>query len=121
MKILIVEDELPLLEILSDKFLEANFEVFRAEDGEAGLEEALKNHPDMILLDILLPKMDGLEMLGKLRDDDWGKNAQVILLTNLSDSEKVAEATKLGTYDYLVKSDWKLDDVVKKVNEKLGR
>jgi len=118
-KILIVEDELPLLELMSDKLAAEGFVVIRAEDGEKGLELAKKNQPDLILLDILLPKIDGIEMLRRLRDDDWGAKAQVVLLTNLSDSEKVAEATKLGAYDYLVKSDWKLEDVVKKVKEKL--
>ena len=110
---------MPLLELMSDKLAAEGFVVIRAEDGEKGLELAKKNQPDLILLDILLPKIDGIEMLRRLRDDDWGAKAQVVLLTNLSDSEKVAEATKLGAYDYLVKSDWKLEDVVKKVKEKL--
>lgn len=118
-KILIVEDELPLLEIMADKLSEEGFAVIRAEDGEKGLELAKEQHPDLILLDILLPKLDGMEVLKKLREDAWGKEAEIILLTNLSGSEKVAEATGLGAYNYLVKSDWKLEDVVKKVKETL--
>lgn len=82
---------------------------------------ALLWHPDLILLDIVMPKMDGMTMLAQLREDEWGKTARVITLTNLSDTEKVAEAIEHGSYEYLVKSDWKIEDVVAKVREKLGK
>ena len=118
-RLLIVEDESPLLEILVEKFESSGFETLKAQDGEEGLSSALLNHPDLILLDIILPKMDGIEMLRRLRTDAWGKDAAVVLLTNLSDSDKVAEATRYQVYDFLVKSDWKLEDVVEKVKDKL--
>lgn len=118
-KILIVEDDLDLLGVLSKKFTSEKFVVSQAPDGKVGLEEALRNHPDIILLDILMPVMDGMTMLRELRKDSWGKNVSIILLTNLSDEKKVAEAMQHGVYDYLVKSDWNLDDIVKKVKEKL--
>jgi len=119
-KILIVEDDMELLEVLTKKFeIEEEFTVFQAGDGRAGLELALKEHPELILLDIIMPIMDGMTMLRKLREDAWGKDTPVILLTNLSDESKVAEAIKHGAYDYLVKADWKIDDVVKKVRERL--
>lgn len=118
-KILIVEDDIDLLEILIKKFVSEKFVVFQALDGQIGLEQAFRNHPDLILLDILMPVMDGMTMLKKLREDAWGKNVPVILLTNLSDEQKVAEAMQHGVYDYLVKADWKIDDVVSKVRAKL--
>lgn len=118
-KILIVEDDIDLLEILIKKFVSEKFIVFQAPNGKIGLDEAFNNHPDLILLDILMPVMDGMTMLVKLREDSWGKNTPVILLTNLSDEQKVAEAMQHGVYDYLVKADWKIDDVVNKVRAKL--
>lgn len=119
-KILIVEDEPGLLNALVDKFTHEGFVVLSAKDGQEGLEVALPEHPDLILLDIIMPVMDGMTMLRDLRKDPWGKNVPVILLTNLSEAEKVAESLSQGVYYYLVKSDWKLEDIVKKVKEKLG-
>ncbi len=118
-KILIVEDDLDLLEILVKKFTIEKFKVFQAVNGKIGLEEALKNHPDLILLDIIMPVMDGMTMLRKLREDAWGKEVPVILLTNLSDESKVSEGMQHGVYDYLVKANWNIDEVVKKVKSRL--
>ncbi len=119
-KILIVEDEKPLREAIFDKFNREGFQTFQGKDGEEGLKIALKEHPDIILLDIIMPHVDGLSMLKTLRKDEWGKNAQVLLLTNLNDAEYVATAMESGVFDFLVKSDWKLDDLVIRVKEKLG-
>jgi Response regulator containing CheY-like receiver, AAA-type ATPase, and DNA-binding domains len=118
--ILIVEDEPSLRDVLRDKLTIEGFAVLQAVDGEEGLEVILREHPDLILLDIMMPKMDGLTMLKMLRADAWGAKAKVILLTNSSDNEKVAEAMAQGTYDYLVKSDWKIDDVAAKIRERLS-
>lgn len=117
---LIVEDEKPLLKALTEKFAHQGFRVLTAENGEKGLSLALENHPEIILLDIVMPKMDGITVVKKLREDEKCKNIPVILLTNLYDNEKLAEAGKYGVFDYLIKSDWKLEDVVKKVKEKLN-
>lgn len=119
-KILIVEDEPAMLEILVEKFSKEGFEVVSAKDGVEGLEVALKEHPDLILLDILLPKMNGMEMLEKLRKDNWGKEASVIILTNLSAEEKISEALEKGVYYFLVKTDWSLGDLAKEIKKKLG-
>jgi DNA-binding response OmpR family regulator len=119
-KILIVEDESSLRNALRDKLMLEGFIALEAKDGEEGLEVALRDHPDLILLDIIMPKMDGLTMLKKLREDVWGKNTKVILLTNLSDNERVSEALLQGSYDYLVKSDWKIGDVVAKIRSRLS-
>lgn len=119
-KILVIEDEAPLSDVLIDKLTSERFSVSGAKNGEEGLELALKEHPDLILLDIIMPVMDGMTMLYELRKDPWGNSVPVILLTNLSDAERVAEALRLKVYDFLVKSDWKLEDLVTKVKEKLG-
>lgn len=118
-EVLVVEDEVELAEVIASQLKEEKIGVRIARDGVEGLEMALKLHPDLILLDIIMPKMDGMTMLAHLRKDSWGKDAKVILLTNLSDNEKVAEAIKQQSYDYLVKADWNIRDVVKLVKEKL--
>src|SRR3989344_6191825 len=109
-KVLIVEDELDLLGVLAQKFEMEKFEVLQAPDGKIGLAEALRVRPDLILLDIVMPVMDGMTMLKKLREDSWGKDVPIILLTNLSDERKVAEAMQHGVYEYLVKADWNIGD-----------
>ena len=120
-KILIVEDEAPLRNAVTDILTFEGFEVFQAKNGQEGLDISLKEHPDLILLDLMMPIMDGLTMLEKLRQDaEFGKSAAVILLTNINDPEKVAMATEAGSYDFLVKSDWNIEDVVKKIKGRLG-
>lgn len=118
-KILIVEDEIPLLDALKDRLTREGFDILQARDGKQGLELALSEHPDLILLDILLPVMDGITIFKKLHADIWGKDAKVIVLTNLSDNKNVADAIAMGSHDFLVKSDWKIEDVVKVVRDKL--
>ncbi len=119
-KILVVEDDIDLCEAIAEKFKSENFEVFEASDGEDGLEKALKIRPDLILLDLIMPKMDGTTMLRKLREDEWGRLVPVIVLTNISDAEKLAEALEIGVDEYLLKAEWKLQDIVDKVKKILG-
>ncbi len=119
-KILIIEDEEALRRALREEFAHANFETLEAKDGEEGLTIALSAHPDLILLDIVMPVMDGMAMFKKLREDAWGKDAKVIILTNYSDDERVASAVVQQPKYYLVKSDWKIRDVVAKAKEILG-
>lgn len=118
-KILVVEDEPSLLGALRAKLTQEGFDFIEARNGQTGLEQALKEKPDMILLDIIMPVMDGLTMLGKLRENAWGKTVPVIIITNLSDDEKVMEAVKQGSYDYLIKSNWSIAEVISKIKEKL--
>lgn len=110
-----------LLEVLRNKFILEKFDVLESADGKVGLETALSKHPDLILLDIVMPVMDGMSMLKELRQDEWGKDVPVILLTNLSDEKKVAEAMQHNVFDYLVKADWNIGDVVKKVRDRLKK
>lgn len=118
--VLIVEDEPSLQRALGDHFSREGIAVLQAKNGQEGLEAALREHPGVILLDIVMPVMDGMTMLTKLREDEWGKDAHVILLTNLVDNKEIVEAMRTGVFDYLVKSDWKIDDVVARVKQKLG-
>lgn len=112
----IVEDDRPLLSVLSERFTNEGYQVIRAMTGNEGLDLALKNKPDLILLDIVMPKMDGITMLRNLRKDSWGKKANVILLTNLSADENITKAvTELEPSYYLIKTDWKMDDIVERV------
>ena len=120
MTILIVEDEQQIVSVLQNKFTQEGFTVAVAKNGQEGLALAVKEHPDIILLDIIMPVMDGMAMLTELRKDVWGKTAQVILLTNLSDPDKVSESVAQGITEYLIKSDWKLEDLVAKVKEKIA-
>lgn len=118
--ILIVEDEISLLKALEEKFQHEGFGVLKARDGEEGLQLALDAKPDIILLDIIMPKMDGISMLKELRKDSWGRDSKIILLTNLSSPEAVTEAIQNNVYDYLVKTNWKLESIVDKVKTMLG-
>lgn len=123
MKVLIVEDEEIMRKALMEVFLMEQFTVLGAGDGAEGLQTALAEHPDMMLVDIMMPKMDGITMLKELRKDPWGAHVKVMLLTNVSDMGKIAEAMDSGigeSYDYMVKTDWKLADVVSKVKSRLG-
>jgi DNA-binding response OmpR family regulator len=117
--ILIVEDEKPLSGVLANKLMKEGYDVVEAANGAEGLAKIKKEKPNLILLDIIMPKMDGMTMLKKLRDTSVGKNIPVIILTNLSDIDKADEAVKANVKDYLIKSDWSLDDLVKKVKLKI--
>lgn len=119
-KILIVEDDVTLSKAISYEFEQQNFDVFLAANGEEGLKAAELNAPDIILSDINMPKMDGMTMLKEMRKTDWGTDIPVIMLTNLSDEQRVLEALSQKAFYYLVKSDWDLSQIVEKVKEKLG-
>jgi two-component system alkaline phosphatase synthesis response regulator PhoP len=116
-KILIIEDEPDILELLVDKFVSEKFKVLQSTSAERGIKLALENKPDFILLDIILLKMDGITMLKKLRQNPWGKNVPVIILSNVTDQAKVSEAMRLGVYDYIIKTNLILNDLVKQVKE----
>jgi DNA-binding response OmpR family regulator len=119
--ILIVEDELPMLKALADKFALEGFEILEAKDGEEGLKTATSKKPDLIILDIFMPVMDGKVMFQKLRADEWGKTVPVIILTNLNPDDKTLDALmKNGPSYYFIKSKWKLEELVAKVKKELG-
>ena len=119
-KILVIEDDQSLRKALSEKIVAEGYVFLEAKDGEAGLELALQHKPDLILLDIIMPKMDGITMLKKLREDEWGKSAPIIVLTNLDSVSNLAEVLNEDVHDYLIKADWSLEDIAKKIKAKLA-
>lgn len=120
--ILIVEDETALLEILKDTFDREGFNVLEAKDGSEGLKKALKNKPDLILLDIVMPTMDGITMIKKLREHKDGVEIPVLFLSNLTEYERVTEVlgVRRNIVDHLTKSDSSIEGLVGKVKKALA-
>jgi len=114
-KILIAEDDKDFLAILQKKFGLNGFDIVVAEDGEEGIIIAEKEKPDLILSDVLMPKMDGLAMAKKIRETN--KDVPIMFLTNLKDD---STAERPSEFDYLIKSELRIDDIVTKVKRKLG-
>lgn len=115
-KILIVEDEQPYLKLLNDQLKSLDYKVMTAANGKIGLDIARKEKPDLILLDIRMPVMDGVTMLQQLREDSWGKDVDVIMLTNLDDSKNISDAMHEKLSRYIVKSESTLASVIAEVN-----
>lgn len=120
-KILIVEDEVTLNKSLGEFLGAEGYEVLSAFDGESGAEMARSKMPDLILLDIILPKKDGYEVLDELKKDGKTKEIPIILLTNLESPEDIQKAFDKGATTYLVKSAYKMEDVVERIRETLKK
>src|SRR3989344_5975909 len=119
-KILIVDDDKILSKILRDGLVaggQGKYEVFSAFDGEEGFEVALREKPDLIMTDLIMPKVTGIEFLKKLRAEDWGKDIPVIMETQLSDLENMSEGMELGVKGYIIKSDYSLDTIFRQVDD----
>ena len=114
-KILLVEDDQTLTEMYALKFKESGFELLLANDGLSGLEIAKKELPQVILLDIMMPKMDGFAVLTELKKDDQTKNTPVLMLSNLGQESDVEKGKKLGANDYIVKASMTPSQVIEKV------
>ncbi|MFH0856723.1 MAG: response regulator [bacterium] len=116
-KILIIDDDKFLSGLYIKKFTNEGFEVLSAVDGKKGLEIAKKNFPDIIILDILLPEIDGYEVLLSLKNNLTTKNIPVVLLTNFFQKEDIIKCFKAGARDYLIKSHFMPSEVVEKVKK----
>mgnify|MGYP001565696531 CR=1 FL=1 len=103
-KILLVEDDAAISVMYKGKLEADGFEVFAADNGATGLELARKEKPDIVMLDIIIPQLDGFSVLGELKKDPKTKNIPVIMLTNLGTNEDKAKGEKMGAVDYLVKA-----------------
>ena len=114
-KILFVEDEEELQRAMGTMLEQKGFTVIRAMDGDIGLATARKEVPDLILLDLILPKKSGFEVLTEIKKDPAIKNIPVIVLTNLEGSEDVEKAISLGAMTYLVKANYNLNDIFGKI------
>lgn len=119
--ILIVEDDTFLSNIYKTKFEMEGFDVIMADNGEVGLAMAKSKKPDIVLLDILLPKMDGFMVLKELKADKEAQNIPVILLTNLGQKDDVNKGLELGAVDYLIKAHFKPSETVEKVRKALKK
>jgi DNA-binding response OmpR family regulator len=120
-KILVVEDEAPLRNAITSILSANGFTVVQAANGKEGFDLAFKERPDLILLDHLMPVMDGLTMFEKLRQEHgWGESVDVIFLTNSTDLAKIASPTEEALPDFLVKSDWNIEDIVTKIKQRVG-
>jgi two-component system, OmpR family, alkaline phosphatase synthesis response regulator PhoP len=118
-KILIVEDDNILQKALQEFLAGEGFDIFSALDGEEGVTMVKTKNPDLVLLDIILPRKDGYEVLAEIKADEATKKIPVILLTNLGSLNDVEKALELGATTYLIKADYKLEEVAKKVKEVL--
>lgn len=114
-KILVIEDDKFLLKIIKKKLSTEDYQLVQAMNGEEGLRSAREEKPDLILLDLVLPEMDGFEVLKKLKDNPACSAIPVIILSNLGEREKVNKGLKLGAADYLVKADLNPGEIVNRI------
>ena len=117
--ILLIEDEEMLASMYETKFTNEGYEIHKALDGESGLKLAAEHQPDLILLDIIMPKLDGFSVLKKIKEDPKLKNVPVVLLTNLGQDEDIEKGNKLGAAGYLVKANLTPGEVIEKIKQYL--
>lgn len=120
-KILFIEDESALQRAVASVLKEEGFEVSSALDGEIGIRLAKERKPDLVLLDLVLPKKDGFEVLKELKENPELKDIPVIILSNLEKSDEVGKALELGATTYLVKTNYQLNEVVEKIKGTLEK
>ncbi|MEK7493755.1 MAG: response regulator [Patescibacteria group bacterium] len=120
-KIVFIEDETTLQKMLATALTEVGYSVTTVSDGEAGLAAVRAEKPDLVLLDLILPKMDGFTVLSEIKKDEATAHIPVIVLTNLESAEDVGRVVALGATTYLVKANYDLPDVVLKIKEVLGK
>ena len=119
-KILIVEDEHILRSLLAGKLREEDFEVIEAIDAKEGLEKLKEEKIDLVLLDLVLPGIDGYEFLKRVKRDQELEDIPIMVLSNLGQQEEIKKALDLGARDYLIKSNFSLEEITEKVKNILG-
>jgi two-component system, response regulator len=120
-KVAIIEDDMAIVQMYRTKFENEGYEVATAPDGASGLELIESFEPDIILLDLMMPNMNGLDMLSKLRGQPGGRNAKVVVLTNMGDTETATRVYKLTADDYIVKAEMTPKQVAERVKALLAR
>lgn len=120
-KIVLIEDDSFLAGMYATKLNLEGFEVIQASDGLEGVEKVREIKPDMVLLDIILPKMDGFEVLEALKKDPDLKDIPVMMLTNLGKKEEVDKGFEMGAVDYLIKAHFVPSEVIKKIKKYLDK
>ncbi len=119
-KVLIIEDDKAMASILQESLQDEGFGATFAQDGEEGLERIKTDQPDLILLDVMMPKMNGKEMLAELRGNEDTKDIKVIMLTNVGDDiDTISEIVALDTPDYLVKANTSMEMIVDRIKQRL--
>jgi two-component system, OmpR family, phosphate regulon response regulator PhoB len=118
-KILLVEDDAAIRKILRSELEKEGIGVLEATNGEEALGMIVNRRPQLIVLDIIMPKMHGIDMLRKLREIEWGKNIPVLFLTNFADDPRVMQAVSEGYGEVLKKAESRLEEVVAKIKEKI--
>ena len=119
-KILIVEDEELLANLLLKKLTVSGYEAFLANDGERGLALMRELKPDLVLLDILMPKMDGLQVLAEIQKNDDLIKIPVIVISNSGQPVEIEQIKKLGVKDWLIKTDFNLEEIIQKIKKQIG-
>jgi len=119
-KILLVEDDRFLRELIAKKIKSANYEVIEAIDGESAAIKVKELKPDLVLLDLILPGIDGFGILAKMKEDLATSQIPVIILSNLSQQEEVDKALKLGAADFLIKAHFVPGEIIEKIKKILG-
>jgi DNA-binding response OmpR family regulator len=119
-RILIIEDEEILMNLLQRKLLQEGYEVSVARDGDEGLKTMRENSPDLILLDILMPRVSGIEVMEEMQRDGRLKDIPVIIISNSGQPVEIDQAQKLGAKDWLIKTEFDPQEVVEKVKKQIG-
>jgi len=114
-KILVVEDDKFLRDLISQKLTKEGYEVDEAIDGEEGVKMLKEIKPDLVLLDLILPGIDGFEVLVKMKEDSSISSTPVIILSNLGQKEDVEKGLKLGAVDYLIKAHFTPGEIIDKI------
>lgn len=118
-KILIIEDDKFLRELIVRKLTQEGFETVEAIDGEEGLRKIKEEKPNLVLLDLILPTIDGFEVLTRIKEDPTLVSSPVIVLSNLGQREDIERSLKLGAIDYLVKAHFTPNEIIEKVKNVL--
>lgn len=116
-KILVIEDNKFIRKVIKNKFSGENYNVVEAIDGERGIMMAREEQPDIILLDLVLPEIDGFEILQKLKKESKTSKIPVIILSNLGEKENVKKGLELGAVDYLIKANFNPNDILERVEK----
>ena len=117
--ILVIEDDKFLRELISRKLTGEGFDVLEAVDGEEGIKKIKEGKPDLVLLDLILPGIDGFEVLTRVRDDPAVSSIPIIILSNLGQREEVEKGLKLGAIDYLIKAHFTPGEIIEKIKNVL--
>lgn len=120
-KILVCEDDKLISDSLCEALKQAGYDITAAYDGEEAVAKSKAVLPDLMLLDIMMPKLDGVSVLWEVRADPTTAKTAVIVLTNIGDMETISKILTAGATDYLLKSDQSVDDIIKKVKDVLAR